>query len=117
MDSNISKYSHPNLMISPRKLRILVNEIKPLNPLAAASRLKLTNTKAARLLHRCLSDAIASAKHNYSFDPNSLKFVKITVNEGSKTKKIDKSHGSRFARGIITKRHSRLNIQLYGTKN
>jgi len=32
-----------------------------------------------------------------------------------KIKRMDKSHGSRFARGIIQKRHSRLVIVLSGT--
>ena len=40
-------------------------------------------------------------------------FIKqIEVNDGSGLKRMDKSHGARFARGLIQKRHSRLTIIL-----
>jgi ribosomal protein L22 len=111
----LSKFINKNLKVSPRKLRLLVTDIKKFDPLTAVSRLQFTNTNASRLLKKCLQDAIASAKHNYNFLPQSLKFTDFRVDEGMKIKRMDKSHGSRFARGIIQKRHSRLIIVLSGT--
>jgi large subunit ribosomal protein L22 len=112
--SKTTKYSNKNLMISPRKLRLLANLVKKLNPVDALSKLKLTNTKAARLLTESVENAIADAKNNHHLLADSIKFVSVEVNEGQKIKRMDKSHGSRFARGIIQKRHSRLNIILSG---
>lgn len=111
----LARYINKNLKVSPRKLRLVVTNVKKLDPVTAVNRLKFTNTNAARLLCKCLEDAIASAKHNYKLLPSTLKFNQFRVDEGMKIKRMDKSHGSRFARGIIQKRHSRLIIILSGT--
>ncbi|MBP9817284.1 uL22 family ribosomal protein [Candidatus Shapirobacteria bacterium] len=108
------KYSHSNLKVSPRKLRVLTSDIKKMAPAPALARLQFTNTNAGRLLHACLKTAIANAK-SQNILPDTLKFTEVRVDEGQKIKRMDKSHGSRFARGIIIKRHSRLNIILSGT--
>jgi len=109
-----SVYTDKNIQISPRKLRLLVETIKKLTVLSALSKLKFTNTKSARVLTRAVETAIATAKNNYNLIPETLKFGSFTVNEGPKTKRTDKSHGSRFARGIIIRRHSRLNMVVKG---
>lgn len=111
----VAKYLNKNLKISPRKLRLTANNIKSMDPATAITRLKFTNNNAARILVKCVEDAVASAKHNYNLLASSLKFSEIRVDEGMKIKRMDKSHGSRFARGIIQKRHSRLTIILSGT--
>ena len=111
----LAKYSHSNLKIYPRKLRLLVNDVKKLNPNEALVRLKFTNTNGARLLEKALSIAISNAKNNYKLNPETLQFADFRVDEGQKIKRMDKSHGSRFARGVIMKRHSRLNLVLSGT--
>ena len=111
----IAKYLNKNLKVSPRKLRLVVTAVKALKPLDAQIRLKFTNTNAARILSKAIQDAIASAKNNHHLDSSSLCFTEMRVDEGMKIKRMDKSHGSRFARGIIQKRHSRLVIVLSGT--
>ena len=111
----IAKYTNKNLKISPRKLRLVANNVKNLKPSDVVTRLKFTNSNAARLLAKCVEDAIASAVHNSNLLPQTLKFTDFRVDEGLKIKRMDKSHGSRFARGIIQKRHSRLIIILSGT--
>lgn len=110
-----AKYINKNLKVSPRKLRLVANIIKKFAPAEAVTRLNFTNTNAARLLVKCVKDAIASATHNYNLLPQTLKFTDVRVDEGLKIKRMDKSHGSRFARGVIQKRHSRLTIILSGT--
>lgn len=109
-----SKFMDKNLQISPRKLRLLVNTIKKVPVPKILPRLKFTNTKAGRILTKALETAIATAKNNYQLSPDTLSIVSFKVDEGPKTKRTDKSHGSRFARGIITRRHSRLTIVLRG---
>jgi len=109
-----SVYTDKNIQISPRKLRLLANTIKKHQPLKVISSLKFTNTKSARVLIKAVETAIATAKNNYQIIPETMKFVSIQVDEGPKIKRMDKSHGSRFARGIITRRHSRLIIIIKG---
>ena len=113
--TGIAKYLNKNLKVSPRKLRLVVSAVKALSPEIAQTRLKFTNTNAARILCKALEDAIASAKNNHHLESSTLKFSEMRVDEGMKIKRMDKSHGSRFARGIIQKRHSRLVIVLSGT--
>ncbi|MEI8067448.1 MAG: uL22 family ribosomal protein [Candidatus Shapirobacteria bacterium] len=112
----VAKYVNKNLMISPRKLRLLVNNIKKLAPKEALLRLKFTNTKAARVMVQALQNIISDAKNNFNLDTDSLKFDIIKVDEALKIKRMDKSHGSRFARGLIMKRHSRLTIHVKGVQ-
>jgi large subunit ribosomal protein L22 len=116
VSKNIAKYLNKNLMISPRKLRLLTDNIKKMSPVEALGRLKFTNTKAARVIIKALQNVIADAKNNFNLDPNTLKFDLIKVDEGMKIKRMDKSHGSRFARGLIQKRHSRLIIHVKGNQ-
>ena len=104
------KYLNKNIKISPRKLALAVDRVRPLAPNLALDRLKFTNTKASRVLVKALKNVIADAKHNFNLDPDTLVFESIFVGESQKLKRMDKSHGSRFARGLIQKRHSRLSI-------
>lgn len=112
--TKICVYRNDNLKISPRKLRLLANSIKKLPPQEVIVKLSFTNTNAARILSKAIKTVVSSAKNNYNLSESSLKFDSIIVNEGQKIKRMDKSHGSRFARGIIIKRHSRLVITLKG---
>ncbi len=112
--TKVAKYLNKNIMISPRKLRLLANSMRKLSPTKALIGLKFTNTKAARILVKALQNVIADAKNNFNLEENSLKFDLIKVDEGLKIKRMDKSHGSRFARGLIQKRHSRLIIYVKG---
>lgn len=109
-----AKYVNKNIQISPRKLRLLATTMKSLSPVEALDRMKFTNTKAARVLVQALKNIIADAKTNFNLNTDTLKFDTVKVDEGMKIKRMDKSHGSRFNRGIIQKRHSRLEIIVSG---
>jgi large subunit ribosomal protein L22 len=107
--AKLVRHVNKNLKISPRKLLLLANQVKKLSPTEALTRLKFTNTKASRLLVKEIQNVIANAK-NHQLNQDHLVFDSILVGEGMKIKRMDKSHGSRFARGLIQKRHSRLTI-------
>lgn len=113
--TKLVSYSHPDLKISPRKLRLLVNDIKKSDPSEILTKLQFVNTNASRLFAVVLKNAISNAKSNQHLNPATLKFAEVRVDEGKKIKRMDKSHGSRFARGVRIKRHSRLVIVLSGT--
>ena len=108
------KFVNKNIQISPRKLRLLVDEVRKISPQEALNRVKFVNTKSARILVQALKNVIADAKNNFNLDTNSLKFDTIKADEAIKIKRMDKSHGSHFARGLIQKRHSRLVIIVKG---
>jgi len=114
--SKLVKFVNKNIQISPRKLRLLVDEVRKLSPQEALNRVKFINTKSARILIQALKNVIADAKNNFNLDTNSLKFDTIKADEAIKIKRMDKSHGSHFARGLIQKRHSRLVIIVKGVK-
>jgi large subunit ribosomal protein L22 len=111
-----AKYLNKDIQISPRKLRLLVNEVRKFSPTEALNRIKFINTKAARVLVKALTNIIADAKNNFNLDTNTLKFDTIKADEALKIKRMDKSHGSRYARGLIQKRHSRLVIIIKGVQ-
>ncbi|MFA6007815.1 MAG: uL22 family ribosomal protein [Candidatus Shapirobacteria bacterium] len=113
-ETKLCRYIDKNIKISPRKLRLLATSIKKLNVLEAATKLSLTNSLSARILTKAIETVVSVAKNNYNLSPESLKFDTLLVDEGSKIKRMDKSHGSHFARGIIIKRHSRLTIIVKG---
>ena len=111
-----AKYVNKNIQISPRKLRLLVNEVRKLSPIEALARVKFVNTKAARIMVKALTNIIADAKNNFNLNTDSLQFDTIKADEALKIKRMDKSHGSRYARGLIQKRHSRLVIIVKGVQ-
>jgi large subunit ribosomal protein L22 len=111
-----TRFSNKNILIGPRKLRFMATSIKTIQPSEALTRLKFTNTKSARILVKSILSAVNDAKSNHHLIESTLKFKSIRVDEGPKQKRMDKSHGSRFSRGVIIKRHSRLEIILTGQK-
>ncbi len=109
------RFLNKNVKISPRKLRLLANTIKKLPPSTALTQLKFINTRSARALSQAVQSLIADAQNNHRLNPQTLVFDQIMVDHGPKFKRMDKSHSSRFARGLIQKRHSRLLISVKGS--
>ena len=72
-----AKYVNKNIQISPRKLRLLVDEVRQFSPVEALNRVKFINTKSARIMVQALKNIIADAKNNFNLDTNSLKFDTI----------------------------------------
>ena len=117
VESKTVRYLDKNVKISPRKLRLIANIVKKMTPASALNHLTIKNNKAARVLTKAIKTAIADATNNHKLVENSLKFSSILVNQSIRFKRMDKSHSSRFASGLIQKRHSRLTIYILGIKN
>ena len=107
-------YTNKNVKLSPRKLRLLVNDIKKLTPQTALTQLKFQNNRSARFLCQAIKSLVDDAKNNHKLNPDTFVFSQIMVNDGPRFKRMDKSHGSRFARGLIQKRHSHFFVSLTG---
>jgi len=103
-----------SLPISPRKLRLVAEAIKSKTPAEALVILPFLNKKGAKFLYKAVKTVIADAEHNFHLNPASLRFQKILVNEGTRLKRLDKSHSARFHQGLIQKRHSHLIVSVEG---
>jgi ribosomal protein L22 len=67
---------------------------------------------AATPILKTIKQGMANATHNLRLDPKTLVLKNILVDEGRSAKRMDKSHGSRFDRGIIHKRSSNITVIL-----
>lgn len=76
------------LNISPRKVRIVADEIRELPISEALVMLAFTRKRAARPLRKGIESAIANATNNANLSRDSLVFAAIEVNEGSSFKRF-----------------------------
>lgn len=98
---------------SPRKVRAVANLVVGMSAVQAINTLKLLKKKPKKEIIKIIKQAIANAKNNFKVsEPEKMKIVKLLVNEGPRLKRIDKSHGVRFDRGIIQKKFYHLKIVL-----
>jgi large subunit ribosomal protein L22 len=107
---------------SPRKLRLIANAVRAMDPNKAIDHLKLMPLRAAQPLLAVFQQALANAKNTFQLSPADMKIVSLQIHEGPRgPKKADvHSHGSRFARGVRRKKMSHITLELtertrYGT--
>lgn len=106
------KASQTNINISPKKMRLLTLGLKGLSVQDAFGKLELYTAKGKLYLEKVLKQAQANAVQNFKLDSKNLVVESVLVDEGMKLKRIDKSHGARFDRGMIKKRYSNLTVIL-----
>jgi large subunit ribosomal protein L22 len=100
------------LRISPRKLRLLTHGLVGLNPNKALQIVSSYPYKGSIFLEKIFKQVIANAKGNLKLPEDELVVKSIEVGDGPSFKRMDKSHGARFDRGIIQKRTSHLYVTL-----
>lgn len=100
------------LRISPRKLRLLTHGLVGLNPAKALIIVGTYPHKGNIFLEKIFKQAIANAKNNFKLSEDELVVKSIEVGDGPSFKRMDKSHGARFDRGILQKRTSHLYVTL-----
>lgn len=100
------------IKITPRKLRLVAKALKGLTAQSAIDGLALLKKSAAAPLKKAIESATANARKD-NIKAEDLKIKKITINEGPKWKKWDKSHRI-FREARITKRTSHINVVLEG---
>ncbi len=105
------KASATYLRISPRKLRLLAKSLRGQTPQKALEKLQFYPQKGKEFLIKVIKQALANAKNNFKITKN-LKIKEIQVGDGPAFKRLDKSHGARFDRGIIKKRTAHLYLTL-----
>lgn len=105
------KASAKYLRISPRKVRELTRDWKGVPAEVILTRLEAYPQKGSEYLQKLVKQAIANAKNNFKLD-EILRVKRIEVSEGPGFKRMDRSHGARFDRGVIKKRTSHLFLTL-----
>ncbi len=104
------KYLH----MSPRKVRLVVDNFRGLKAMEALEKLSFVKNRAARPLIKLINSAIANAEHNFSLDKNSLKIVVFKVDGGPVLKRYRPKALGRAA--LILRRTSHISIVLEGER-
>lgn len=96
------------IRISPQKARLVARNVtgKPVED--ALNILKFTPKKAARLIEKVLSTAIADAEHNHKLDVDNLYVKEVRVDGGPSWKRIQPRAMGRAYR--ILKRTSHITV-------
>jgi len=76
------KASLKHLSISPRKVRVVINELRGLNALKAIDKLSFLNKRVSGPLIKLIKSAVANAEHNYSLETEPLVIKDIKVDGG-----------------------------------
>jgi large subunit ribosomal protein L22 len=94
--------------ISAQKARLVADQVRGLPVDRALDILTFSNKKAAGLIKKVLSSAIANAEHNEGADIDELRVAAICVDEGPTLKRIRARAKGRAAR--IFKRTSHISV-------
>src|SRR3989344_5203565 len=77
-----------NIRISPRKVRLVAEELAGKKALEAVESLKFVPKKASLPLSKVIKSAISNAKNNNKMDEKKLIIKEVVVNEGPKLKRF-----------------------------
>jgi large subunit ribosomal protein L22 len=106
------KASAKYLRVDPRKLRMLTVGLRGMPAEKALIRLEAYPQKGSESLRKVVHQAIANAKNNLKLNSEDLVVKTIEVAEGPVFKRMDRSHGARFDRGIIRKKTTHIFLTL-----
>ena len=104
-----------NIRVSPQKVRLVVNEIKKMQPSSAVKMIDFTNKGAAKPLKKIVMSAIANATNNNNLDEKSLTFKEIQVGHGLTFKRYRPISRGRVH--DIKKRTSHIRVVLEGNES
>lgn len=105
-----TKNSYKNIRMSPKKLRFLLDSIRPLRPSDAVIFLTHTRGKSAKILSKLIASAIADSKRVLKTEEDMLQFKLLSVDEGPKLKRY--KAGGRGTAAPIKRRFAHINIVL-----
>ncbi len=96
--------------IAPRKARLVADEVRGKSYSEAASLLRFTNKRAAKILGGVIDSAAANAEHNSNADPDELRVKTVRVDEGPTIKRYRPRAMGRAT--MIRKRTSHITVEL-----
>lgn len=83
------------IRMSPRKIRVVINQVRGMGIVEALDALRFINRAAARPVVKLLESAVANADHNFHIEKKDLFIKKIIGNEGPTLKRSrPRAHGS-----------------------
>ncbi len=94
--------------VSPKKARVVVNQIRGKDVNEALRILRFSPKKAARYVLKTLESAIANAENNHDMDVDSLFIKEIYVDEGPSLKRIHPR--ARGMAGLMRHRTSHITV-------
>jgi large subunit ribosomal protein L22 len=94
--------------ISPKKARLVINEIRGKPVWEARRILAFSPKKAARIIRKVLDSAVANAVNNFEMDEDNLWVVKAYVDEGPRMRRLKPRAFGRA--DIIQRRMSHITI-------
>jgi large subunit ribosomal protein L22 len=77
-----------DVRISPRKARLVIDEIRGKNVNEALRIVTLSSKKASRSIRKTLESAIANAENNYDVDVDELVVVRAVVDMGRSFRRL-----------------------------
>ena len=101
-----------NIRISAEKVRLLVDQVKKMQPARSMVLLNLVHKSSAKPLIKVIGSAIANAKNNFGLDEQTLAFKSILVGKGPMFKRFQPV--SRGRAHAILKRTSHITVILEG---
>ena len=107
-DLPIVRASAKYVRVSPRKARLVADQVRGLPAERAVSLLKFSDKKAAAMIRKLVESAIANAENNAGADIDELKIATITVDEGPTLKRFMARAKGRGTR--ILKRTSHITV-------
>ena len=96
--------------ITPRKARLVADEIRGKSYPQAVSLLRFTNKRAAKILSEILNSAASNAEHNMDADADELRVKTVKVDEGPTVKRYKARAMGRAT--MIRKRTSHITVEL-----
>jgi len=108
--SAVAKY----IRISPRKVRLIMDELRGRKVEEALNMLTFTPQKGGRILKKLISSAVANAQQNSGVDVDKLFIYRIFADEGPTLKRFSPRAQGRATR--ILKRTSHLTVILNDNK-
>ncbi len=85
-----------NVKVSPRKVRLVADAVKPLSVKDALVSLRGTRKRAAYAIIKTLESALANATNNAKLDKNTMQIADIDVAEGQAFKRFHPSTRGRI---------------------
>ena len=97
-----------NISVSPRKLRLICNEVRGRKVEEALTILRFMPTPSAAEVAKAVKSAAANAQQNYQMQADRLRIAGITATDGMKLKRFQPM--ARGRAGRVQKRHAHITV-------
>lgn len=97
-----------NAPVAPKKMRIILDEVRGKRVDEAMALLRFMPTPHARLVAKTVRSAAANAENNYSMDPRSLRITEAYTTDGQRLRRM--SPRARGRGDIIRRRNCNITV-------